>query len=159
MKAMISSLFRKVVSLFRKIVSFFLNVVSLLDKLIRKLWLLPPCKRIDHALHKARKGNKPLEYHFLPYVTSVLRVLGWAVLVIGVLASILLGLDIMNGGLMVWEIELRGVGMGVSAIVLGIIGSFLAWLFLLVNRELVYLFIHVKENTRNTAERITKEAS
>ena len=158
MKAIISSLFRKVVSLFRKIVSFFLNVVSLLGRLIRKLWLLPPCKRIDHALHKARKGNKPLEYHFLPYVTSVLRVLGWAVLVIGVLASILFGLEIMNGGLMVWETELRGVGMGVSAILLGIIGSFLAWLFLLVNRELVYLFIHVKENTRNTAERITKES-
>jgi len=151
-------LFRKVVSLFRKIASFFLNVVSLLDKLIRKLWLLPPGKRIDRALHKARKGNKPLEYHFLPYVTSVLRVLGWAVLVIGVLASILFGLDIMNGGLMVWQIELRGVHMGVAAIVLGIIGSFLAWLFLLVNRELVYLFIHVKENTRNTAERITKES-
>jgi hypothetical protein len=156
MKAVISSLFRKVVSLFRKIASFFLNVVSLLDKLIRKLWLLPPCKRIDRALHKARKGNKPLEYHFLPYVTSVLRVLGWAVLVIGVLASILFGLDIMNGGLMVWKIELRGVNMGVAAIVLGIIGSFLAWLFLLVNREIVYLFIHVKENTGNTAERITK---
>jgi hypothetical protein len=158
MKAIISSLFRKVVSLFRKIVSFFLNVVSLLGRLIRRLWLLPPCKRIDHALHKARKGTKPLEYHFLPYVTSVLRVLGWAVLVIGVLASILFGLEIMNGGLMVWETELRGVGMGVSAILLGIIGSFLAWLFLLVNRELVYLFIHVKENTRNTAERITKES-
>jgi hypothetical protein len=51
------------------------------------------------------------------------------------------------------------MGMGASVIILGIIGSFLAWLFLLVNRELVYLFIHVKENTRNTAERITKEAS
>jgi nicotinamide riboside transporter PnuC len=61
----------------------------------------------------------------------------------------------MNDGLMVRGIELMGVGMGVSAIVLGMIGSFLAWLFLLVNRELVYLFIHVKENTRNTAESIT----
>jgi hypothetical protein len=64
----------------------------------------------------------------------------------------------MNDGLMVWKTELRGVGMGVSAIVLGIIGSFLAWLFLLVSRELVYLFIHVKENTRNTAESITEES-
>jgi hypothetical protein len=159
MKAVISSVFHKVVSLFRKIVSFLRNVVSLLDKLIQKLWLLPPCKRIDQALQKSRKGNKPLEYHFLPYMTSVLRVLGWAVLVIGVIASILLGLEIMNGGLMVWNTELIGVGPGVSVIVLGIIGSFLAWLFLLVNRELVYLFIHVKEHTRNTAERITKESS
>jgi hypothetical protein len=109
-------------------------------------------------LQRTWKRTKPLKYHFLPYVTSVLRVLGWAVLIIGVLASILLGLEIMNDGLMVWKTELRGVGMGVSAIVLGIIGSFLAWLFLLVSRELVYLFIHVKENTRNTAESITEES-
>jgi len=89
-------------------------------------------------------------------VTSVLRVLGWGVLVVGVLASIILGVEIMNSGLMVLETELRGVGMGVSAIVLGIIGSFLAWLSLLVSRELIYLFIHVKDNTRNTAEHITE---
>jgi len=89
-------------------------------------------------------------------VTSVLRVLGWAVLIIGVLASIALGLEIMDGGLMVWETELRGVGIGVSAIVLGVIGSFLAWLFLLVARELLCLFIHVKENTRNTVASIAE---
>jgi len=145
-------------SLFRKVVSFFHNVVSLLERLIGKFRLLPPCRRIDNALQKPwRAGNKPLQYHFLPYVTSVLRVLGWAILIIGVLASILLGLEIMNGGLTVWRAELQGVGMGVAAIVLGIVGSFLAWLFLLVNRELVYLFIHVKDNTRNTANSITEE--
>jgi hypothetical protein len=154
----VSPLFRKVGPLFHKVGSLFRKVGSLLDKLIRKLWLLPPFRRIDHALQKTWRRTKPLEYRFLPYATSVLRVLGWVVLVIGVLASILLGLEIMNGGLMVWNTELRGVGMGVSAIVLGIIGSFLAWLFLLVNRELVYLFIHVKENTRNTAESITEES-
>ena len=65
----------------------------------------------------------------------------------------------MNDGLMVGRFELIGVGMGVSAIVLGMIGSFLAWLFLLANRELVYLFIHVKENTRNTAESITENSN
>jgi len=143
MKAVIFSLFRKLVSLFHKI--------------IRKLWLLPPCKKIGYVLQKAWKGSKPPEYHFLPYVTSVLRVLGWAVLVVGVIASIVLGLEIVKSGLMVGKTELIGVGLGVSVIVLGIIGSFLAWLFLLVNRELIYLFIHVKENTGSTAERITKE--
>ncbi|MCJ7575655.1 MAG: hypothetical protein MUO80_03095 [Dehalococcoidia bacterium] len=159
MTAVSSSLLRKVVSLFHKVTSFLRNVVSLLDRLFRRLWLLPPFHRIDHALHKAWKGNKLLEYRFLPYVTSVLRALGWAVLVIGVTASILFGLRIMNDGLMVRGIELMGVGMGVSAIVLGMIGSFLAWLFLLVNRELIYLFIHVKENTRNTAESITENSN
>jgi hypothetical protein len=166
MKSVISSVFHKIVSsfhkvgsLFHKVGSLFRKVGSLLDKLIRKLWLLPPGRRIDHALQKTWRRTKPLEYHFLPYVTSVLRVLGWVVLVIGVLASILLGLEIMNGGLMVLETELRGVGMGVSVIILGMIGSFLAWLFLLVNRELVYLFIHVKENTRNTAKHLTDESN
>ena len=155
MTAVSSSLLRKVVFLFGKIFSPFLKLFSLFGKLIQKLSLLPPCKKIGYVLQRPWKGSKPLEYRFLPYVTSVLRALGWAVLVIGVTASILFGLRIMNDGLMVSGIELMGVGMGVSAIVLGMIGSFLAWLFLLVNRELVYLFIHVKENTRNTAESIT----
>jgi hypothetical protein len=158
MKAVFSSPVRKVVSLFRKAASFLHNVVSLLDNLVRKLRGLPPFQRIDHAFNRAWKGNMPLEYRFLPYVTSVLRVLGWAVLVIGVVASILIGLQIMNGGLMVGAIELTGVGKGVSAILLGIAGSFLAWLFLLANRELIYLFIHVKQNTGNTAESIAKES-
>lgn len=153
-----SSLFRKVGSPFRKVGSFFRRLGSSLAKLTRKLWLLPPCRRIDRAFQRTWKGTKPLKYRFLPYVTSVLRVLGWAVLVIGVLASIVLGLEIMNAGLTVWNTELRGVGMGVAAIVLGIIGSFLAWLFLLVSRELVYLFIHVKDNTKNTAESIAEES-
>jgi len=133
-------------------------IFSLFRKLIRKLWLLPPCKKIGYVLQKAWKGSKPPEYHFLPYVTSVLRVLGWAVLVVGVIASIVLGLEIVKSGLMVGKTELIGVGLGVSVIVLGIIGSFLAWLGLLAARELLKLFMDVKENTINTAERITKES-
>jgi len=152
----IGSVFSKIGPLFAKIGSLFRRVGSLLKRLIRRLWLLPPFRRINRALQRTRKEPKRLKYRFLPYVTSVLRVLGWAVLIIGVLASIVLGLEIINGGLMVWETELRGVGMGVSTIVLGVIGSFLAWLFLLVSRELVCLFIHVKENTRNTAESVTE---
>ena len=151
MKTVIHSVTRKVVSLIR-------NAASFLSSLIGKLWLLPPCQRIDHAFNKDWKGTRPLEYRFLPYLTSVLRVLGWAVLVIGVIASILFGLQIMNSGLMIGTTELTGIRMGVAATLLGIIGSFLAWLSLLANRELVYLFIHVKENTRNTAQGITDES-
>jgi hypothetical protein len=154
----IGILFRKIRPLFPKIGSLFRKVGSLLNRLIRKLWLLPPFRSIDRALQKTWRRTRPLRYHFLPYVTDVLRVLGWVVLVVGVLASILLGLEIMDGGLMVWKTELSGVPMGVSAIVLGIVGSFLAWLFLLVARELIHLFIHVKENTRNTAESLTEES-
>ena len=112
-------------------------------RLIKKWWLVVPARAPT--------------YYYIKYTTSALRVLGWAVLVIGVIASIVFGLEIMKTGLMVGETELIGIGLGVSVIVFGIIGSFLAWLFLLVNRELIYLFIHVKENTRSTAERITKE--
>jgi len=152
----IGPVFWKIRSLFAKLGSLFRRAGSLLSRLVRKLWQLPPFRRIDRALQRSRKEPKRLRYRFLPYVTSVLRVLGWAVLIIGVLASIALGLEIMDGGLMVWETELRGVGIGVSAIVLGVIGSFLAWLFLLVAREVLCLFIHVKENTRNTVASIAE---
>jgi len=81
-------------------------------------------------------------YPFLRFATTVLRVVGWIVLVGGVIGSIVFG--IATGGV-------EGVFMAVG----GIIGSFLAWLFLLATRELFYLLIQVEENTRNTAERIT----
>jgi len=152
----IGPVFWKIGSLFTKIGSLLRRAGFLFSRLVRRLWLLPPFRGISRAIQRTRKEPKRLQYRFLPYVTSVLRVLGWAVLIIGVLASIVLGLEIINGGLMVWETEVRGVGIGVSAIMLGIVGSFLAWLFLLVARELVCLFIHVKENTRDTAESITE---
>jgi hypothetical protein len=151
MKALISSLARNIACSIGK-------VGSSLSRLADRLSQLPPFRRVDRAWQKAWKGNRPLEYRFLPYVTSVLRVLGWAVLVIGVIASVFFGLQIMNDGLMIRNIELMGVGMGFSAMILGIVGSFLAWLFVLVNRELVYLFIHVKDNTKNTAGHIADES-
>jgi membrane associated rhomboid family serine protease len=82
------------------------------------------------------------KYPFLRFATTVLRVVGWIVLVGGVIGSIVFG--IVTGGV-------TGAFMAVG----GIIGSFLAWLFLLATRELFYLLIQVEENTRNTAERIT----
>jgi hypothetical protein len=81
-------------------------------------------------------------YPFLRFATTVLRVVGWIVLVAGVIGFIVFG--IYTGGV-----------MGAFTAVAGIIGSFLAWLFLLATRELFYLLIQVEENTRNTAERIT----
>jgi len=81
-------------------------------------------------------------YPFLGFATTVLRVVGWIVLVGGVIGSIVFG--IYTGGI-----------IGAFIAVAGIIGSFLAWLFLLATRELFYLLIQVEENTRNTAERIT----
>ena len=82
------------------------------------------------------------KYTFLRYATTVLRILGWIVLVVGVIGSIVFG--IMTGGI-----------TGAFYAIGGVIFSFLAWLFLLANRELIYILIHVEENTRNTAESIT----
>jgi uncharacterized membrane protein len=85
------------------------------------------------------------KYTFLRFAASVLRVVGWIVLVIGAIGSIVYG--IMTGGV-----------YGFFVAVAGIIFSFLSWVFLLATREIFYLLIHVEENTRNTAERITKES-
>jgi hypothetical protein len=82
------------------------------------------------------------KYPFLRYATTVLRILGWIVLVVGVIGSIVFG--IMTGGV-----------IGAFYAIGGVILSFLAWLFLLATRELIYILIHVEENTRNTAESIT----
>jgi hypothetical protein len=81
-------------------------------------------------------------YPFLRFTTAVLRILGWIILVVGVIGSI--GYGIITGGIMG---PLYAVG--------GVILSFLTWLFFLATRELLYLLIQVEENTRNTAERIS----
>jgi hypothetical protein len=80
-------------------------------------------------------------YPFLRFATAVLRILGWIILVVGVIGSIAFGIR-------------TGAVTGVLYAVGGAIVSFLTWLFLLATRELLYLLIQVEENTRNTAERI-----
>jgi len=94
------------------------------------------------------------KYSFLPFAAKVLRVVAWIVLVAGVIGSIVYG--IITG-----SAENGAIG-GVAAVVAGVffvfggvILSFLTWVFLLAARELLYLFMDVEENTRNTAESIT----
>jgi len=95
------------------------------------------------------------KYRFLPFAAKVLRILAWIVFVVGILGSIILGVGVP----LVYE-GING-GAGILIVVGGIICSFLAWVFLLTVRELLYLFMDVEENTRNTAERIasTKKSS
>ena len=92
------------------------------------------------------------KYRFLPFAAKVLRILAWIVFVVGILGSIILGVGVP----LVYE-GING-GAGILIVVGGIICSFLAWVFLLTIRELLYLFMDVEENTRNTAERITKKS-
>lgn len=93
------------------------------------------------------------KYPFLRFAASVLRVVGWIVLVIGVIGSIgAIVFGVSMGGV-------QGVFVGIMGAVGGVILAFLSWLFLLATRELFYLFMHVEENTRNTAESIAKKSS
>ena len=96
------------------------------------------------------------KYSFLPFAARVLKVVGWIVLVVGVIGSIVFGIQI--GGAQNGTIGMAGTVIGIFVAVGGIIGSFLAWVFLLATSELFYLFMDVEENTRNTAERIVKES-
>ncbi len=97
------------------------------------------------------------KYSFLPFAARVLKVVGWIVLVVGVIGSIVFGITVggaSNGGVA----GVAGTLAGIFVAVGGIIVSFLAWVFLLATSELFYLFMDVEENTRNTAERIIKES-
>ena len=96
------------------------------------------------------------KYSFLPFAAKVLRVVAWVVLVAGVIGSIVFGIQI--GGAQNGTIGMAGTVMGIFVAIGGIIISFLAWVSLLTARELLYLFMDVEENTRNTAERITKKS-
>jgi hypothetical protein len=99
-------------------------------RLIQKWWLVMPARAQT--------------YYYIKYTTSALRVIAWIILVLGCIGSL------------VWGIITGGFGGGFR-IVLGIIGSFLAWLLLLAASELFKLFLDVKANTRSTAESIAKD--
>jgi len=120
-------------------------VFSLFGKLIQKRWLLMPRRKTHDVLRRGRKAKRIQEYYYIKYAITTLRVIAWIILVIGCTGSIF------------WGITTGGFGGGLR-IVLGIIGSFLAWLLLLATRELIYLFIHVKENTGSTTESIIEKS-
>ena len=97
------------------------------------------------------------KYSFLPFAAKVLRVVAWVILVVGVIGSIIYG--ILTGNAQNGVVGgFAGALAGFFIAVVGIILCFLAWVSLLTARELLYLFMDVEENTRNTAERITKKS-
>ncbi len=101
-------------------------------------------------------GNK---FRVLRIVATIIKILAWIILVLGVLggcASLVLGL--MGGAA-----TPRGGGAGL-AILGGLFGAFsgvvviifaaLQFLFLYAWGELIYLLLALEENTRLTAERL-----
>ena len=103
-----------------------------------------PRKKTRDVSQRGGKANKIREYYYIKYTTSALRVIAWIVLVLGCIGSL------------VWGIITGGIEGGFR-IVIGIIGSFLAWLLLITARELFKLFLDVKANTRSTADYIAKD--
>lgn len=91
--------------------------------------------------HKATRISKTQKYYYIRYAIGALRAVAWIVLVVGVASSL------------VWGVNMGGIEGG-GIIILGIIASFLAWLLLLAAREVLRLFIDVRENTGNTAQHI-----
>jgi hypothetical protein len=118
---------------------------SMFGKLLQKLWLLLPGKKKHDVLQRERKSIGIQEYYYIKYAIRAFRVIAWIVLVLGFVGSLVWG--ITAGGIEGWLLTL-----------VGIIGSFLAWLLLLATRELIYLFIHVEENTSSTTEGITEKS-
>lgn len=118
---------------------------TLFRKLINRL-RLPIPNRIRNVLQRRRKAVKLQEYYYLKYAIGVLRVIAWVVLTVGLIGSLF------------WGITTGGFGGGLR-IILGIIGSFLAWIVLLAARELIYLCIHLEEDTRSTTEGIVDKSS
>lgn len=96
-------------------------------------------------------------YPFLRFAAGVLRVLGWIALVLGVISSI--GGGVMAGMIVGQSLEIPFVNVliGAMVVIMGMICSFLTWLFLLSTRELFHLAIDVEQNTRDTAERRTED--
>lgn len=112
---------------------------SLFNKLIPKRWL-PMSRKKTHGVSQGRRRANKIPNYYIKYAISALRVLAWVVLVLGIIGSL------------AWGITMGGIEGGLR-IVIVIIGSFLAWLVLLAARELLKLFMDVRENTGNTAER------
>jgi len=104
-----------------------------------------PGKKTHDVLRREREVNKMQEYYYIKYATSALKVVAWIILVLGFIGSL------------VWGIPMGGIKGG-FLIVIGMIGSFLAWLLLLAAKELLKLFMDVKENTISTAEGVTKKS-
>lgn len=120
-------------------------IFSSFGKLIRKRRLPMPGKKGRDILQREQQVNKIGEYYYIKYALIVVRVIAWVILVLGFIASL------------VWGITTGGI-QGGFRIVIGMVASFLAWLLLLMSRELLKLLVDVKENTINTAEGVTKKS-
>jgi hypothetical protein len=105
-----------------------------------------PGKTIYNVPQGRQKLGDTQKYYYIRYAAGALRIVGWTILVLGII------------GTLVWGITVGGTGGGLR-IVLGMIGTFLAWLGMIAAREVLILLMDVKQNTLDTAEHTTEQSS
>ncbi len=92
----------------------------------------------------------PKRYTALRVVATIYRILGWIIVVVGIIGSIAFGV-LAGMGVEEYGEELGlglGIGTTVAIIVGGVIGSLLSGLGLLALADLFYVHIDIEENTR-----------
>ncbi len=75
------------------------------------------------------------KYHMMRIAASIFRVLGWVILVVGIIGSIIAG-------------AATGGGQGAMIAILGIIYSIVAGVFTLASADFFYCVMDIEQNTQ-----------
>jgi len=101
-----------------------------------------------------------MRYRALRIVATVYRVIGWIIIVVGVLSScgstafFITARGTMMGGVYTRAPMWGGVIGAVITLIMGLIMTALSGITLLAIAEGIYLFLDIEENTREIARRI-----
>ena len=85
------------------------------------------------------------KYRFLHIAATIFKAIGWILLVVGVIGSIVMSV------VMGTQLPAFG-GFGAIYAILGIVYSVIGWVSLLAFAQILYLLIDLEQNTRETAE-------
>ena len=85
------------------------------------------------------------KYRFLRTAATIFKVIGWIVLVVGIIGSIVLSI------VMGTQLPEFG-GFGAFYAIFGIVYSVIGWVSLLAFAQIIYLLIDIEQKTRETAE-------
>ena len=91
------------------------------------------------------------KYRFLYTAATMFKVIGWIVLVVGVILSIVMG--VVMGTEFSKELAMFG-GFGALYAIFGIVYSVVGWVSLLAFAQILYLLIDLEQNTREAAEHL-----
>ena len=75
------------------------------------------------------------KYHMMWIAASIFRVLGWIILVVGIIGSIIAGAE-------------TGGGQGAIIVIFGIFYSIVVGIFIIAAADFYYCIMDIEENTR-----------